>query len=523
MLKSLADSDGKTSGNQSLLARRIRLFYWILFTCWTLLIAASWCWNYQTEQLFFQKVATAEARAVIERDTLYRRWAATRGGVYVPVSPTSPPNKYLSHIPERDIATPSGKQLTLVNPAYMTRQVNELSNELNPFFGRAHITSLKPLRPENAADPWEAAALRSFEGGAREFSEQVTIGGAPYLRLMKPFITDEPCLKCHAVQGYTAGSIRGGISVSIPIKPLIEAGKSTYTGSLLFHGAIWLLGLGVASAGARHLSRNALLQKKTEDELQLQTLQLKQEMAERQTAQEALQKNESRLRIVADFSSNWEYWRLPDNSFLYMSPSVEAITGYSRQEYAEDEELIVSIIYPNDRELFRHHVHGTDTRGHIVPIELRIVCKNGDIRWISHICQQVYTVDGVPWGWRASNQDITDRKEVEYQLLEQQEKLLLEAAQCEYTQARLEEFNHSLEERIKSAVTELRHKDQTLIQQSRRAAMGEMINNIAHQWRQPLNNIALIIQSLQASHASGTISQQELQQCTWKRSCNGCP
>ena len=60
----------------------------------------------------------------------------------------------------------------------------------------------------------------------------------------------------------------------------------------------------------------------------------------------------------------------------------------------------------------------------------------------------------------------------------------------------LESLNRTLEERIEAAVRELRQKDQTLIQQNRLAAMGEMINNIAHQWRQPLNVISLIVQGL---------------------------
>ena len=63
-------------------------------------------------------------------------------------------------------------------------------------------------------------------------------------------------------------------------------------------------------------------------------------------------------------------------------------------------------------------------------------------------------------------------------------------------QHQLEALNKTLEERIESAVRELRQKDQALIQQNRLASMGEMINNIAHQWRQPLNVISLIVQGL---------------------------
>ena len=62
-----------------------------------------------------------------ERDALYRRWGAAHGGVYVPVTPDTPPTPYLAHLPERDLTTPSGRRLTLLNPAYMARQVYELA------------------------------------------------------------------------------------------------------------------------------------------------------------------------------------------------------------------------------------------------------------------------------------------------------------------------------------------------------------------------------------------------------------
>jgi PAS domain S-box-containing protein len=188
------------------------------------------------------------------------------------------------------------------------------------------------------------------------------------------------------------------------------------------------------------------------------------------------------------------------------------LTGYTAEDFNSDRELIYRIIHPEDRELFRNHTHERGPSGQILPVEMRIKCRNGNIRWIGHACQQVFTTDGLPWGWRGSNQDITERKQMEHELFEQTEELEEEVAEREAAQDELERLNRSLEERINLAVADLRHKDQTLIQQARLAAMGEMINNIAHQWRQPLNNIALIIQNLLFSYDAGTITRDEMEQ-----------
>jgi signal transduction histidine kinase len=51
--------------------------------------------------------------------------------------------------------------------------------------------------------------------------------------------------------------------------------------------------------------------------------------------------------------------------------------------------------------------------------------------------------------------------------------------------------NYALEIEVKNRIKELREKEQLIIQQSKMATMGEMIGNIAHQWRQPLNVIAI--------------------------------
>jgi len=55
----------------------------------------------------------------------------------------------------------------------------------------------------------------------------------------------------------------------------------------------------------------------------------------------------------------------------------------------------------------------------------------------------------------------------------------------------LESFNKELEEKVQEEVTKQHQQEKLMLHQSRQAAMGEMIESIAHQWRQPLNNIGL--------------------------------
>ncbi len=78
------------------------------------------------------------------------------------------------------------------------------------------------------------------------------------------------------------------------------------------------------------------------------------------------------------------------------------------------------------------------------------------------------------------------------------------------TQKKLEELNKTLKSKVEEEVKKNREKDILLIQQSRQAAMGEMISNIAHQWRQPLNAIGIIVQNLLEAYQYGEIDEKYL-------------
>ncbi len=75
-------------------------------------------------------------------------------------------------------------------------------------------------------------------------------------------------------------------------------------------------------------------------------------------------------------------------------------------------------------------------------------------------------------------------------------------------QEKLETLNRSLQQRVEGAVTELRQKDQMLISQGRQAAMGEMIGNIAHQWRQPLNALSILISNIQFAQQFNELDEE---------------
>lgn len=225
----------------------------LLLGLWSLLVGGLLLVGGFSQYLTTLERGRSEVRAYYNVIKNFRHWAAEHGGVYVPLTDETPANPYLEHIPERDITTPSGKRLTLMNPAYATRQIHDVLERTSNVKG--HLTSLKPIREKNSPDAWETEALKAFETGVKEVSDLSDVSGKSFLRLMRPLTVQESCLQCHKKQGYQTGQIRGGLSISVPMAPHY----TVMTGNLirlgLGFGILWLIGGMMIVLGYRSIER----------------------------------------------------------------------------------------------------------------------------------------------------------------------------------------------------------------------------------------------------------------------------
>ena len=400
---------------------RLRRYTWALAVCWTATIGVTLMWELRDEQNQAVSIALSAARGAWEREAAVRRWDAAQGGVYIPLSETTLPDPHLAQLPERDITTPSGRKLTLLNPAAIIRSIQQATQKdvgnrspslsaaqsgraVRPGAGgsgigskvRGHITSLRPLDARNAPDAWEKAALEACEAGEEEVHALLTMDGDRYLRLMRPLMIEESCLKCHVEQGYKLGEIRGGISVSVPIALVWPAQLQEILHRIMGYGGMWLLGLTGIFTLSRQLRRqveyryqaerklqetNAMLEQRVAQrtaELATVNKELENEIAERKHAEQWLLESEQRFRGyfeqglvgMAILSANQEW--------VEVNPRLCRLLGHSEEELIG--KVWTELTHAEDRAAEEAHVQRLLAGGAAgEPLEMRLLRKNGQV------------------------------------------------------------------------------------------------------------------------------------------------
>lgn len=433
-------------------ANRIKTHFLVLLVLWTAVVLGLFLNDALHIRRTTDDLAVAEARAYFNKDQAARLWGASHGGVYVPVSDETQPNPFLAHVPERDISTPSGRPLTLMNPAYMIRQMMEHYNSLHNVRGR--ITGLKHFRDETAPDEWESRILKSFEAGREEAIEFTDMSGKSYLRLMRPLQTEASCLKCHAVQGDHVGDIRGGISVAVPMDRYLKSRREELTAHGLSFLMLWLLGFGAIGVAGWKLLASVRAQDSAESLLR------------------ALQNN---YRTLIDHSMTGIYIS-QDNTIKFANAKFAEIHGFDPGEMVGMDSL--SLVLPEDRAAVPDVV-GRSLRGASVPEEYEVRCttKSGNVIWVQRR-NTVIDHNGRP-AILGNEIEVTHRKRAEIELKASEELLKRLSAQLlQFQDAERNAMAREFNENIAQCLSAVKLRTEAMLQQGEGETPAQMIGTL---------------------------------------------
>ncbi len=138
-----------------------------------------------------------------------------------------------------------------------------------------------------------------------------------------------------------------------------------------------------------------------------------------------LAENLEKLRIIAEYTLDSEYWIGPDGRLLYQSPSIEGISGHKAEEFMADPGLFESLVHPDDRAAFKADASRRQGPEPARLFTFRILRKDGAVRWIENVSRPVFDRDGRKMGIRGSDRDITERMEAELSLKKSEASLKL--------------------------------------------------------------------------------------------------
>jgi len=198
-----------------------------------------------------------------------------------------------------------------------------------------------------------------------------------------------------------------------------------------------------------------------------------------------IQNEKERFQLAIEGSNDglWD-WN-PQINKIWFSPRWKSMLGYSDEELKNEFNEWIDRIHPDDYDnIFEDIQAHIDGKTKVYENEHRLRHKDGYWIWILDRGKVLLDENGIAQRFVGFHTDITHKKNQE----------------------------EILQLKIKEALKENTKQLQTLQQQSKMASMGEMIGAIAHQWRQPLNELGLSIQNLKYDYKADGIDEKFIQE-----------
>ncbi len=137
-----------------------------------------------------------------------------------------------------------------------------------------------------------------------------------------------------------------------------------------------------------------------------------------------IKKQNEKFKLLSDTSYNWEYWTDSEGNMVFVSSSVEKITGYPSISFNDNPDFILRIIHLEDVVKYKHHLlktHHSENSSLAESVVLRFIHRNGSVKWLEHFCYPIYDDEGKWIGRRSSNHDITEKIIAEEKVYESEE------------------------------------------------------------------------------------------------------